>query len=189
MYSVYLNGAMGFLMAVTLCFCLGDLAAIVDTRTGYPSIQVFYNATKSYAATNVLVTIFTINLTACCISEVATTSRQLWSFARDKGVPFSGWFAHVRVQTLDYRSLLISHAGPPYHARSPSCYRRLGGYHLPRVIDQHWFYHGVERYRLPWCRSFVELLLYLNRLPSVATSEGSTVAKSPMVSWSVWIGD
>ncbi|KAL8924240.1 MAG: hypothetical protein Q9172_002780 [Xanthocarpia lactea] len=95
MYSVYLNGAMGFLMAATLCFCLGDLAAIVDTPTGIPFIQVFYNATQSYTATNILVTIFIINLTACCVSTLATASRQLWSFARDKGVPFSGWFAQV----------------------------------------------------------------------------------------------
>ncbi|KAL8901293.1 MAG: hypothetical protein Q9207_005279 [Kuettlingeria erythrocarpa] len=95
MYSVYLNGAMGFLMAVTMCFCMGDLAAIVDTPTGYPFIQVFYNATGSYTATNILVTIFIINLTACDISVLATASRQLWSFARDKGVPLSGWFARA----------------------------------------------------------------------------------------------
>ncbi|KAL8970328.1 MAG: hypothetical protein Q9197_003860, partial [Variospora fuerteventurae] len=95
MCSVYLNGAMGFIMAITLCFCLGDLAAIVDTPTGYPFIQVFYNATQSYVATNIMVTIFLINLTACCISVVATSSRQLWSFARDNGVPFSRWFALV----------------------------------------------------------------------------------------------
>ncbi|KAK4964919.1 hypothetical protein LTR42_012336 [Elasticomyces elasticus] len=28
-------------------------------------------------------------------TEVATASRQLWSFARDQGVPFSGWLSHV----------------------------------------------------------------------------------------------
>ncbi|KAL8650363.1 MAG: hypothetical protein Q9210_003868, partial [Variospora velana] len=55
MCSVYLNGAMGFIMAITLCFCLGDLAAIVDTPTGYPFIQVFYNATQSFVATNIMV--------------------------------------------------------------------------------------------------------------------------------------
>lgn len=95
MWSVYLNGAMGLLMAITMCFCLGDLSAVVDTPTGYPFIEVFYNATKSYAATNIMVTIIIITLTACCVSEVATSSRQLWSFARDKGIPFSNWFALV----------------------------------------------------------------------------------------------
>lgn len=86
---------MGFIMAVTMCFCLGDLSQIVDTPTGYPFMQVFYNATNSYAATNFLVTIMIVTLVACCVAETATASRQLWSFARDKGVPFSDWLAYV----------------------------------------------------------------------------------------------
>lgn len=95
MWSVYLNGAMGLIMAITMCYCLGDLQEVVKTDTGYPFIQVFFNVTKSYAATNIMTTIIIITLTACCISEVATSSRQLWSFARDKGIPFSDWFAYV----------------------------------------------------------------------------------------------
>ncbi len=95
MWSVYLNGAMGFIMAITMCFCLGNLSDIVNTPTGYPFIQVFYNATNSYTATNIMVTIVIITLTACCASQLATAARQLWSFARDKGVPFSIWLAYV----------------------------------------------------------------------------------------------
>lgn len=34
MWSVYLNSTMGLIMAVTMCFCLGDLSEIVDTATG-----------------------------------------------------------------------------------------------------------------------------------------------------------
>ena len=82
-------------MAVTMCFCLGDLSQVVNSPTGYPFMQVFFNVTKNYAATNVLVAIMITALTACCIAETATSSRQLWSFARDKGVPFSNWLAHV----------------------------------------------------------------------------------------------
>ncbi|CAF9924971.1 MAG: hypothetical protein HETSPECPRED_005709 [Heterodermia speciosa] len=109
MWSVYLNGAMGFLMAITMCFCLGDLSEVVDSPTGYPFIQVFYNATQSYAATNVLVAIMIITLTACCVSEVATSSRQLWSFARDKGIPFSDWFAQVSTRMhIPLRAVLVS---------------------------------------------------------------------------------
>ena len=101
MWSVYLNGAMGFIMAITLCYCLGDVAEVVETPTGYPFIQVFYNATKNYAATNVMVTLMIITLTACCVSELATASRQLWSFARDRGVPFSDWLAFVGLSLTD----------------------------------------------------------------------------------------
>ena len=34
-----------------------------------------------------------INLTASAIAVLATASRQLWAFARNKGVPFSNWLA------------------------------------------------------------------------------------------------
>lgn len=95
MWSVYLNGVMGFIMAITMCFCLGDLTEIASTPTGFPFIQVFYNATQSYAATNTMVAIVIVTLTACCASQLATAARQLWSFARDQGVPGSNWLAYV----------------------------------------------------------------------------------------------
>ncbi|KAI4220842.1 MAG: hypothetical protein LQ349_007988 [Xanthoria aureola] len=109
MWSVYLNGTMGFIMAVTMCYCLGDVTEVLKTETGYPFIQVFYNATQSYAATNVMVTIIIITITACCVSEVATCSRQLWSFARDKGVPFSDWLAFVSpTMHIPLRAIIVS---------------------------------------------------------------------------------
>ncbi|KAL8845907.1 MAG: hypothetical protein Q9221_008964 [Calogaya cf. arnoldii] len=109
MWSVYLNGTMGFVMAITMCYCLGDVTEVLKTETGYPFIQVFYNATQSHAATNVMVTIIIITITACCVSEVATCSRQLWSFARDKGVPFSDWLAFVSpTMHIPLRAIIIS---------------------------------------------------------------------------------
>jgi hypothetical protein len=48
-------------------------------------IQVFYNATQSVAGTSVMVTIIIIILLSACVGQVATSSRQIWSFARDKG--------------------------------------------------------------------------------------------------------
>lgn len=95
MWSVGLNAVMGFIMAVTLIFTLGDVESVLATKTGYPFIQVFYNATQSLAATNVMTTIIIICLTSCCISEVATASRQVWSFARDNGLPFSSFLSQV----------------------------------------------------------------------------------------------
>jgi choline transport protein len=37
-----------------------------------------------------------INVTSACISTVATVSRQTWAFARDNGLPFSTFIAHVK---------------------------------------------------------------------------------------------
>ena len=96
MTSAVVNGSLGWIMTITFCFCLGNLYAIIDSTTKYPFIQVFYNSTKSNAAASVLTAIIIINITSACISTVATVSRQTWSFARDKGLPFSGFLAHIK---------------------------------------------------------------------------------------------
>ncbi|PGH00160.1 hypothetical protein AJ80_09213 [Polytolypa hystricis UAMH7299] len=95
MSAVGVNAILGLTMLLTLCFTLGDAESILASPTGYPFIQVFFNATKSLQATNAMVSILVITLTASAISEVATASRQLWSFARDGGLPFSSFLAHV----------------------------------------------------------------------------------------------
>lgn len=87
MWTVGPNAVLGFLMAVTLCFVAGDPSKLLETATGQPFIQVFYNGTGSLAATNVMVAIVIVCLTSCCISEVATASRQLWLVEEKKKTP------------------------------------------------------------------------------------------------------
>jgi choline transport protein len=82
-------------MAITLIFTMGDTTSLEETDTRQPFIQLFYNATRSLGAATVMTVIVVIMLSACCISEVATASRQLRSFARDGGLPFSEWLAVV----------------------------------------------------------------------------------------------
>jgi choline transport protein len=45
-----------------------------------------------------MTSIIILNFTAAAIAVLATSSRQLWAFARSKGVPFSTWLAPVRFQ-------------------------------------------------------------------------------------------
>ncbi|KXT12499.1 hypothetical protein AC579_7343 [Pseudocercospora musae] len=109
MWTVGPNAVLGFLMAVTLCFTAGDPATLLETPTGQPFIQVFYNGTRSLGGANTMCAIVVLCLTSCCISEVATASRQLWSFARDKGVPFSAWICHVTPRwNIPLRSVVVS---------------------------------------------------------------------------------
>src|SRR5947209_12743589 len=103
MSGVAVNGALGFLMVITLSFTLGDVSTILATPTGYPFIQIFFNTTQSYAATNVMTAIIIIVLTCSVISEIATSSRQLWSFARDGGFPFSATIARVSMNSSTNR--------------------------------------------------------------------------------------
>ena len=105
--GVVINGIMGFIMVVTICFTLGDVQSLLTTPTKYPFIQLFFNTTKSYAATNAMTSMIIIVFTSAVISEIATSSRQLWSFARDGGFPFSPFIAKVRRSLLNPSHLIV----------------------------------------------------------------------------------
>lgn len=63
--------------------------SILTTPLGVGFIQVFLNTTGSKTGATVLtVMMLTIGIFAC-VAVMATNSRQLFSFARDKGLPFS----------------------------------------------------------------------------------------------------
>ena len=53
--SVILNGVLGFSMLLALLFCLGDLTDALATTTGYPFIEIFYQATGSTAGASAMV--------------------------------------------------------------------------------------------------------------------------------------
>lgn len=95
MTALGVNALLGFVMLITICFTLGDVNSILESETGYPFIQVFYNVTQSLPGTNAMTSVIIVLLISCTITEVATASRQLWSFARDRGLPFSSFFSHV----------------------------------------------------------------------------------------------
>lgn len=94
--TIVFNGALGFVMLITFCFALGDIESVLETPTGYPFIQVFYNATGSTAGTTVMTAIILTLATFGGMTNMATASRQLFAFARDDGVPFSKFFSAVR---------------------------------------------------------------------------------------------
>jgi amino acid transporter len=95
MGSVVVNVTLVFIVIVTICFTLGDAESVLASPTGYPFIQVFYNATQSYAGTNAMTAIVVVMLSACAVSEVAAASRQIWSFARDAGLPGHSWLSKI----------------------------------------------------------------------------------------------
>lgn len=100
MWTIVINGSLGFVMLVTFCFCLGDVNVILSNPNIMPFIQTFFIATESHVGTSAMTAIL-ITLTTCgCITNVATASRQMFAFARDRGLPFSTFFAHVSTSGL-----------------------------------------------------------------------------------------
>ena len=101
MWGSLFNALLGLVMLITLCFCLGPdwqdnvLGLTNPTQTGIPIIQVLYNSTQSIAATTFMTTILILLSMVGTITCIASSSRQVWAFARDKGFPFSSYIEYV----------------------------------------------------------------------------------------------
>lgn len=109
MLGFIVNALLGFFVLVTVIFTLGDIETILATPTGYPFLQIFYNTTKSLTGTNIMAAVIIINLTASSIAVLATASRQLWAFARNKGLPFSSILAPaILPHQLPLNALFVS---------------------------------------------------------------------------------
>lgn len=86
--SMIFNGLLGFAMMLTVLFCIGDISSVLNSKTGFPFIQIFYNSNKSIGGA-VAMSVVVLALTwACAIGITTTASRMTWSFARDRGTPF-----------------------------------------------------------------------------------------------------
>ncbi|KAJ5098931.1 amino acid/polyamine transporter I [Penicillium argentinense] len=93
--SVGINGCLGFGMLIGMLFCLGNMDDALNTPTGYPFIEVFYQGTGSMSGSLTMCSIILIIAVCSVVGLLAATSRQFWSFARDRGVP--GWRMWSRV--------------------------------------------------------------------------------------------
>ncbi|KAH8810972.1 amino acid/polyamine transporter I [Xylogone sp. PMI_703] len=93
--AVTLNSIMQWAYMVAVLFCIGDIEAVTNTPTGLPIIEVYWEATKSVAATNILVVMMAFILFISLFNIFASVSRLTWAFSRDKGLPFSKTFAYV----------------------------------------------------------------------------------------------
>ena len=97
--SYFGNGLMIFLILITYCYCLTDLPQAFDSPTGYPFIAVFAHATGSIEGGAGLTCVIIVLIVFAVINYMAATSRQIFAFARDKGLPFYTWISKVSYPT------------------------------------------------------------------------------------------
>lgn len=95
--SIFLNGTLGLGMALALLFCIGDIDAALETPTGYPYMQIFYQAVQNLPGAAVMVSIVIFLSLCALVGQAASASRQLWAFSRDRAVP--GWRYLQRVNS------------------------------------------------------------------------------------------
>ncbi|KAI9373493.1 amino acid/polyamine transporter I [Aspergillus egyptiacus] len=94
-WGTLINGVMAFGYAVAVMYSMGSYAAALMTPTGYPVIEIAYQATGSKAATIVLMAMGMLPGWIAFFNALASVTRLAWAFARDNGLPFSDFFAKV----------------------------------------------------------------------------------------------
>lgn len=96
MWTFYINGGTGLIFLVTILFAIPSVDEALNDPTGYPFFYIFQVAMpNTNVGTNILTFIAVWCLMVGNVSFTASCARQAWSFARDKGLPFSGWISKM----------------------------------------------------------------------------------------------
>ncbi|KAK4981589.1 hypothetical protein LTR66_009861 [Elasticomyces elasticus] len=99
MWTFWVNGLMGFVLIITYIFCMPSVDDALHDPTGFPMIYVF-NLAMPIEGTIIVVVLLLVLLMAGNISYNASTARQTFAFARDRGLPFSSWVSKVHPTLL-----------------------------------------------------------------------------------------
>ena len=97
--SVFLNGSLGIGILVAILFAMGPMEDVMSSEFSYPFVAVFQNVTKSKGGTTAMTAILLSIAISGSMGLVATSSRMLWAFAREGGVPGSRLISRVRNQS------------------------------------------------------------------------------------------
>jgi amino acid transporter len=93
--SVVLNSFMGFCFLIAVLFCMGDITTALQTTTGFPILEIFYNITGSLQAASAMSSAVILMASLATIPLLASAARVMWAFARDQGMSiFDGIATH-----------------------------------------------------------------------------------------------
>ncbi|GAD97230.1 GABA permease GabA [Paecilomyces variotii No. 5] len=84
----------GVIFLVVLLFVAGDIDGVINSSAG-PLLQILKNATNSNAGAICLLVIPLVCLLFATTSIMTTSSRMIYAFARDGGLPASPFFSRV----------------------------------------------------------------------------------------------
>ena len=94
--SIVINGALALGILLATLFSLGDIEKIISSPpVEFPFMAVFTQAAGSNSKGSGLVAVIVFMFVWATITTLASSSRMTWSFARDRGLPFSGFQGRV----------------------------------------------------------------------------------------------
>lgn len=92
--SVTINGFLAFGMLLVVLFAAVDIGTLAGEST-YPFIPILASAMQSNTAAIVLAAVVLVLQFCASIASLASASRMMWSFSRDRGLPFWQWLGKV----------------------------------------------------------------------------------------------
>lgn len=106
-WSYGIVSLLDFVMVLVTCFCWVRPTLYANAPTGYPFLSLFMTATGSASGAIAITSLMIILIVLSVTNFMASTSRQVFAFARDDGLPFSRWVAKVNKRTLTPMNSLI----------------------------------------------------------------------------------
>lgn len=95
-------------MTVTFMFALGNIEEDLADASGQPWVAVILRITGSRAATIVLILIMMFMYFFCAVNQVTCSSRQVFAFARDKGLPYHEFLSRVNRNGVPTNSVYVT---------------------------------------------------------------------------------
>ncbi|KAF7717050.1 Uncharacterized protein PECH_000756 [Penicillium ucsense] len=106
--TIAISGVLAFTFLIVILFCIGSVQNALNPQYIFPIIAIFRETTKSSKAATAMQTAITGIGLISNVGVVASVSRLTWAFARDGGLPFSQYFAHVdRRHRVPTRAILL----------------------------------------------------------------------------------
>ncbi|MCJ1261050.1 hypothetical protein MMC22_000914 [Lobaria immixta] len=95
--AMNLTMAIGFMTAfplsLVMILSMKDIDAVLKSQLPYA--EIFYQITGSKAVTTIVLCWASLVMFSALIGQWVTCGRLAWAFARDRGIPYSSYFAHI----------------------------------------------------------------------------------------------
>ncbi|KAI3395644.1 hypothetical protein diail_1009 [Diaporthe ilicicola] len=105
-WSYVVNTFMAFVMVITMLYAIGPVDSILEADLPYLNL---FSATGSVGVALFLAIVLFVLIYAGNVTALATTSREVWAFARDRGFPFSAWISHMNHKyDMPFNAIYIS---------------------------------------------------------------------------------
>ncbi|CAN6674933.1 choline transport protein [Trichomonascus vanleenenianus] len=110
MGTVAIGFATSFCYVIAMFFSIRNLDAILQSTTGVPILDIFYQSLGSVPGALCLEALIVLTAMGCNIASHTWQARLSWSFSRDHGLPGSKWWSKVDPKL-----------GVPFNAHAMAC--------------------------------------------------------------------